>query len=115
MLRGSFEEVPRGDVHVGRGVGIEHNDIVEVGENAIEAFDDLLIGDCNEPTGRRCGAAAVWHDEPTKRSSGSAEDGEGDGVLVYGDLVEQRHEAGQGGKAPLPGELTTSSTRGMVT
>ena len=74
---------------MGRGVGVEDGDVVEVGGDAVEVFDDL-VDDLDEPPGR--GVAALKHDDPFEESSGGSEGGEWYGVLVDGYLVERRHK-----------------------
>ena len=71
---------------MGSRVGVEHDDVVKVGGDAFEVFDDL-VDDLDEPPGR--GIAALRHDEPFEKSGGCGERGEGDGVLIDGDLVER--------------------------
>ena len=53
---------------VKRGVGIEDDDVVEVG-SAVESFDNLA-DDLDEPHGRN--TAALGHDEPLIETRGSA-------------------------------------------
>ena len=71
---------------MGSRVGVEHDDVVKVGGDAFEVFDDL-VDDLDEPPGR--GTAALRHDEPFEKPRGCAERGEGDVVLIGGDLVER--------------------------
>ena len=60
VLPEAFEE--GADVSdMGRGVGVEDDDVVEVGADAVEFFDDL-VGDLDKPPGR--GVAALGPDEP---------------------------------------------------
>lgn len=73
--------------------GVEHEDVVGVGGNALEGFDGLVYYH-DEPTGRS--PAALEHEEPFEESVGYAERGEGDDALVDGDLVKGRHEVEQG-------------------
>ena len=56
-----------------RGVGVEDDDVVKAGGDAVEVFDDL-VDDLDKPPGR--GVAALRHDEPLKESGGGAEGGE---------------------------------------
>ena len=70
---------------MGSRVGVEHDDVVKVGGDAFEVFDDL-VDDLDEPPGQ--GTAALRRDEPFEKPGGCAERGEGDGVLIDGDLVE---------------------------
>ena len=88
----AFEKgVDIGDV--GRGVGVENYDVVEVGRYAVKVFDDL-VDDLDEPSRR--GAASLRHDEPLEESGGRAEGSKRYSVRVDGDLVERRHEIEQG-------------------
>ena len=64
---GKFEVVPPQAFEEGadvsdmsRGVGIEDDDVVEVGGDAIEVFDDL-VDDLDKPPGR--GVATLRHDD----------------------------------------------------
>ena len=83
-------------VDVGSRIGGEHDDVVEVGGDAFKVCDDL-VDDLDEPPGR--GTAALRHDEPLEEPYGRAERGEGDGILVHGDLVERGYEVEQGDDA----------------
>eukprot|EP00904_Undaria_pinnatifida_P010008 jgi/Undpi1/6137/HiC_scaffold_20.g08622.m1 len=66
LLPKAFEE--GADVSdVSRGVGVEDDDVVEVGGDAFEVFDDL-VDYLDEPPGR--GVATLRHDEPLKRREG---------------------------------------------
>ena len=76
-----------------RGNGVEDDDVVEVGGDAIEVFGDL-VDDLDEPPGRD--VATLMHDEPLEESGGGAEGGEWYGVLVDNYLVERRHKVEQG-------------------
>ena len=52
------------------GVGIEDDDVVEVGSDAVEALDEL-VDDLDEPPRRS--AASLWHNQPLEESHGCAE------------------------------------------
>ena len=78
---------------VSRGVGVEDDDVVEVGGDAFEVFDDLA-DDLDEPPGRR--VATLRHDEPLEEAGGGAEGGEWYGDLVDVYLVERRYKVEQG-------------------
>ena len=110
MTPKAFEQ--RADVSdVSRGVGVEDDDVVEVGGDAIQVLDDF-VDDLDEPPGR--GVAASRHEEAPEESRGGEEGGEWYGVLVDGSLVEQRHKVEQGkNMRSFIRESRTSSTRGM--
>lgn len=106
-------EEGRDVVYMGSEVGVEHDDVVEVGCNTFKAFDDL-IDDLDEPPG--LGTAALGHVKPFEEPGGGAERGKGDGVLVkWLSVVEQRHEVEQGKMHPFLRESRTSPTEiGLV-
>ena len=68
---------------MGSRVGVEHDDVVKVGG------DVSLMTSLMTLTNHGRGTAALWHDEPLEKPGGCAERGEGDGVLIDGDLVER--------------------------
>ena len=74
---------------MGSWVGVAHDDVVKVGGDAFNLFDDLIVY-LDKPPGR--GTAALRDDEPFEKPGGCAERGEGDGVLIDGDLVEQGYQ-----------------------
>ena len=70
---------------MGNRVGVENDDVVKVGADASEVFDDL-VDNLDEPPWR--GTAALRHDEAFEKPIGCAERGEGDGDHID-DLVER--------------------------
>ena len=70
---------------VGGGVGVVDDDIVKVSRDALEAFDDL-VDYLDEPA--RGSVATLWHDEPLEEPVTCAGGGEGNCILVDGNLVE---------------------------
>ena len=95
---------------MGGGVGVKNDDVVEVGADALEAFDDLLCY-CNGPAWG--GAAASRDNKPFEELVGRVEGGYGNDIPVDGDPVERRHKIEQESLRHLPKELRSSSTWGM--
>ena len=89
-------------IDMNRRVGVEDDDVVEVGGDAIEVCEDL-VDDLDKPPRR--GVAALGHDEPLEESGGGAEGGELYDVLVDGYLVERRHKVEQGKFTPFSQEI----------
>ena len=56
-------------IDVEGGVGVEDDDVVEVGSNAVEAFDDL-VDDLDEPPWSN--AASLCHCQPLEETCGCA-------------------------------------------
>ena len=109
LLPKAFEE-GAGVSDVSRGVGVEDDDVVEVGGDAFEVFDDL-VDYLDEPPGR--GVATLRHDEPLKRREGVQKVVSG---MVSLSMVVWWNEDARSNREymrPFPRESRTSSTRGM--
>ena len=91
-------------------IRIENDDVVEVGGDVGEAFDDL-VDILDEPFWRR--AASLWHDKPVEEALGRAESREGDRVLVDRGLMERREQIKEG-KYPAAALLPKASTTRVV-
>ena len=71
------------------GVDVEDNDVVELGNDAVEAFDNF-VDDLDEPPWTS--AASLCHNQPLEDKRGCAESSERYRVLVHYYLMERRDE-----------------------
>ena len=71
------------------GVGVEDDDAINVGSNAVEALDDL-VDDLDEPPWSR--AASLWHYQPLEETRGCAEGIKRYRVRIHCYLMKRRDE-----------------------
>ena len=78
---------------MGGRFGVVDDDIDKVSCDALEAFDDL-VDYLDEPPGGL--VATLRHDEPLRDSVRCAESSVGYGIIVNGNLVEERDDLEKG-------------------
>ena len=109
MFSKAFEEASHVG-GVGGGVRIVDDDVVKVSGDEFKAIVDLN-NHLDEPAWGD--TAALRHDDPLETSIRFVEGGEGNCILVDGDLIEGVAEDEQGRHASLPRESRIMSTRGV--